>query len=217
MIKKIVAVSLAVIAMTAAAMGATQPWGVDITQARHSDGRPLTHGLTFRLGTFTLGFTPTFTNAPDWAANWVTVGIVGGTADWGSWAEFGGEWAHWGSVGTSSVVRPGGPPAGVVGQRGYIWAYEHLNIPTFPDWILLTNPAWIFPAGTAVGEIAMPVESWATSTAGTVAIVGSINHGPGVAEFSMQMQAIPEPSTYALIFGLAILGFLGYRRFRKQA
>lgn len=29
--------------------------------------------------------------------------------------------------------------------------------------------------------------------------------------------AIPEPSTYALLFGAATLGFVGYRRFRKRA
>jgi len=49
----------------------------------------------------------------------------------------------------------------------------------------------------------------AYAAAGTTLTLSDIRIGTSFA-------AVPEPSTYALLFGAATLGFVGYRRFRKR-
>jgi hypothetical protein len=49
------------------------------------------------------------------------------------------------------------------------------------------------------------------------AVFGGYDYGTTPLEMSITSSAIPEPTTYAVLFGLAALGFVAYRRRRRQA
>ena len=81
----------------------------------------------------------------------------------------------------------------------------------------------------AVGNSGLIVESldggatWLTDTSGTSANLAAIAFGNGTfvvteanASGQMMISAIPEPSTYAAIFGLAALGIAAHRRRQRQ-
>lgn len=153
--------------------------------------------FSFSIGGFAGGFTPTPENAADWASNWVTV--------------------------RDTVWRVSGPPAAInrvnlsfnqdvaaaAGLSGYVWGYDQIADLASAQWILIENSNWTFPAFNELGVDLQPQNTWSIGSAGSNAIWGTVS------DSGMQLQAVPEPSTYALIFGLGILGFLGFRRARK--
>lgn len=202
--KKVLIVSGVLLASAGLAFGAQQPFGSDgFGKGFYDNGTSIpTGGLTFQLGTFG-SFTPTAANADLWAANWSTTGITSSTASWTVAA------ADFGSFSGTANIGPTAP----TGQSGYIWGYSALDVGS--EWILVSNSNWTIPAHNP-DATAFPLSPWQTTAAGTFAIVGQLNHvGVGAADRTFQTEVIPEPSTYALIVGLGILGFLGYRRFRK--
>jgi hypothetical protein len=73
---------------------------------------------------------------------------------------------------------------------------------------VLTDAAWIAPTFTLLG----PEITWALGTS-TSAVFGSYSFNAGAN--TLGLVAIPEPSTYALIFGAGVLGLVMFRRFRK--
>lgn len=218
MIKKLTTVSLALAAMTSTAMALQVNWFVSATSGTYQDGTAIpTSGLTFAIGTFATGFSPSSENADQWSANWLDSNLLGNTSPWTNLGN--ASFPTFGQSSGETVVRPGGPVN--QGDQGYLWGYESLDTAGGPDWILLTNTGWQFPAGTPEGEIALVGAEWRTTDAGTQMLFGTqFNHPEFPADNQalsrlMQTQVIPEPSTYALFFGFGILGFLGYRRFRK--
>lgn len=214
MIKKIITVSVASLAMMSFAMGASKVWHVENTRGELSDGSFIPEGFFFEVGSFAGGFTPTADNWADWGANWVNPEQAVHT--WTFHPSF-----QDGSVGRSinntSTVRT--TSSVDAAMQGYIWGYNSQDVADVPEWILLTNSAWVFPVATSPDDAALPVPpEWRSIDPGTTMVFGgAFNHADGVApgERLLQTQVIPEPSTYALFFGLGILGFLGYRRFRK--
>lgn len=202
--------------LAGSAMANQVNWRVEQSAATFSNGNIIQNGeFTFALGTFGAGF-----DASDpftFADSWIDTGLVTSSIGWtnlgnAGFPAFGQSGGSNNIVGT--LVRPEGP----VGDQAYIFGYTSLDVGTAPEWIVLTNPSWIFPTGTAVGSPPSISGDWRSAAGGTVMVYGSgFNHTSAGAPLdrSFETQAIPEPSTYALIFGLGILGFLGYRRTRK--
>lgn len=216
--KTLIATPVALGLMAGVAFGVQQNWTLGQVGATFQDGSIIpTGGLTFAVGGFANGFEPTAGNFDMWVDNWVEEGLAGNAV---SWSNLGNEsfpsFGRLGDTGThGTVIRPGSP---LLGAQGYIFGFTSLDLSVAPEWILLTNDGWTFPTtGTAPGNPALPVDDvFNATTAGTQNILGSSTLTAAAAlERGFQTQVVPEPSTYALIFGLGILGFLGYRRFRK--
>lgn len=195
--------------MTAAAMTAQVQINWEVALAAGTmNGDPIPEGFTFTLGGFASGFDPSHENAADWQANFLTGGLTGNTNTW------------------MSANQPAFPNHGftepqtanlannnelAVGSLAYIWGYDSQTLNGAVNWILFQNPSWQFPPFNQLLS-----EAFDTAQAGTIAIVGTVNYVDGdPISSSFSTEVIPEPSTYALIFGLGILGFLGYRRVRK--
>ncbi len=155
---------------------------------------------SFQMGVFQTGFTPTLGTGADWASNWVHV--LGVTAPW----QISGPNTN------KAQAQAGVNAPDHVGKQAMVWGYNSKTFDSASQWVLLTNTSWIIPAFDGLNVTPLPENIWNYSLAG----VTTVNGVGTVSTSGMQMtQAIPEPSTYALIFGLGILGFLGFRRFRK--
>ena len=216
MIKKLITGFFAVAASASLLSGAQQNWTLGNTMGYLSDGTPFNDipSFTFEVGSFAAGFEPSGANFAQWEDNWLTANLANNT---GSWTSLGvGTFPDHGSASGETIKRTGDSPA--QGAQGYIWGYDDKDNLQSGEWILLTNPDWAFPAGTDQPPVLPADVTWRTADEGTVLVFGSqFNHTTEADELQRVIgsQVIPEPSTYALFFGLGILGFLGYRRFRK--
>lgn len=98
------------------------------------------------------------------------------------------------------------------GTQGYIWGFNNDEVGGGTEWVLFTNTDWTLPTVSETPDATEVV--WALTDDGTEVVGGFGIFDQGGREIT-SVEVIPEPSTYALFFGLGILGFLGYRRFRK--
>jgi len=118
-----------------------------------SDGSWMPDGFTFCLGSFEAGFEPATENAADWHSHWNTAGFaVFSKARFNAF---------------SQLTSVGGDSNFTAGEQAYVWGYN-----TSGEWILLKNPAWIWPAA----QQPEPSISWSTDQ-GTTAMVGQIGFG----------------------------------------
>lgn len=101
---------------------------------------------------------------------------------------------------------------GLAGQQGFIWGYDNKAIDPVSDWIVVTNENWIFPTPDPLSLTLSPENIWSFADAGTTVFGGVGN----LTAEGFTMTAIPEPSTYALIFGFGVLGLVVVRRIRSQ-
>ena len=123
-----------------------------------SNGAALDESFVFFLGSFAPGFTPTAGNISQWAARWNTLEATAYNSTTRRFAES-----------TDYAVNPAGFPTGT---RGYIWGTNGRC--GAGEWILLTNPAWAFPAGSS-GPGA-PTLTWSASQ-GSEVILGVLDGG----------------------------------------
>lgn len=128
--------------------------GVAFSTNLTGTGQPWDGTWTAELGSFTAGFTPTAANTASWAAAWQAASrsVYQPTTRY-----FGG-----------TFVYESNTPPFTAGARAYFWLFN----PKAPqgEWLLLTNPAWTWPAGSPFDPF--PV-TW-TSAEATQAIVGQV-------------------------------------------
>lgn len=91
----------------------------------------------------------------------------------------------------------------------YIWAYDTKSVTPDADWVIITNPGWVaqpIATGAAVTSF-----DYTITDAGTVYVFGTLNGNKVVSALA----AVPEPSAFAAIAGLAVLGGVATRRRRS--
>ena len=162
-----------------------------------SSGTALTTGYTFSVGSFE-SFTPTTLNTADWLGNFTSLGSINWDTTFTQYS------------GTANLTNNATPFTS--GSQAYVWGYNTQTIASGTEWILLTNSSWTYPTAGNV-----PTVNWDASDVGTVAVVGFISSatvGTGADPYlqTAAISAVPEPSTYALLAGVAMLGFVWLRR-----
>lgn len=160
--------------------------------------------FVFELGVFNSGFTPTAGNVSQWAANW-SVANQGGTTGTATWVNDGGDI---GFTGSGRITALSAPFTG--GSQIYMWGYDSKAVGS-RQWILLSNTSWLVSS-----DISTPVSSNFTVNGSTNAVLGGVSNGGATLQSALVIvSAVPEPATYAAIFGLAALGFCAVRRRRR--
>lgn len=169
----------------------------------------------FELGGFTSGFDPLLNDMSLWASNWVVFDTAtDASGEWNSipgisnYSSSGSTISAGGANLTSSVTGN----AFTVGQRAYVWAFNSKTIAPTSEWALVTNTAWTFPTADA---LALPLD-WTLTDAANTTVYGDLTHAPpdvnGDVASTLQLQAVPEPSSALLI---AVAGVL--LRLRRRA
>ena len=171
-------------------------------KGKNSSGAILTSSYTFELGSFG-SFTPSALNVADWATNFTVLG----STTWGeSFTQYSG---------TGNLTHNNSPFT--TSDQGFVWGYNTKTIDGSTEWILLTNASWTFPT-----EGSVPTVAWTSSDVGTYAAIGTLTNGAGtgVADPYLQtasLSAVPEPSSYALLAGMACVGYMIVRRRTAKA
>lgn len=160
-----------------------------------SSGAPMHEGFEFQLGTFEGDFQPTADNTAQWLGAWRPasdrdgVPLEGNTVPYQT-RELGGvfpEGVRANHFAGSVTLDHNEPPFDLGGQL-YIWGYDQRATPGPAEWILITDPSWIWPDGSSN----LPAASYAVSGEST-AIVGEVS-GVG---FEMQSAAVTVPDAVA--------------------
>lgn len=76
---------------------------------------------------------------------------------------------------------------------------------------VLTDPTWLAPTFDAFASDGLVV----SFTAQTTAVKGQFSYNNGNEIINLASSAIPEPSTYAVLAGLAVIGAAAYRKRRS--
>ncbi|AHF92450.1 exosortase [Opitutaceae bacterium TAV5] len=180
----------------------------EITLITLSDasGLVISSGLSLQLGAFSAGFTPTSDNTGEWRDHWLTSGAPG-------YVDTSGVWSTSLILSDQSIITSG--------SQLYLWAYDQRDLSAGDaGWLLLTSTNWTavasyledsvvrsfyfpFYADTALRDYTDPIS----------AILGNFNLGAGTAQLAdVSGSPVPEPATWAAIFGVCTLGFALWRR-----
>lgn len=125
---------LVMAAMTAAAHAQTIVWGTPVDSILvNSHGYTLDNTYVFELGAFTDGFIPSEHPLTDWFNNW----RVFDSASSGNGYSAGDGYV------TSTLEMSN---SNFNGDQAYLWIHNStLAYNTSTEWLLVKNPAWIFP------------------------------------------------------------------------
>ncbi len=160
-----------------------------------SSGEPMHDGFVFQLGTFEDDFEPGANNTADWLGRWRPASdregepLEGNTVPYQT-RELGGVFPEGLRANnfTGSVTLDHNEPPFELGGQLYIWGYDQRATAGAAEWILITDPSWIWPDG---GNN-LPATSYAVSGAAS-AILGEIS-GAG---FEMKSAAVTVPDSSA--------------------
>ena len=163
----------------------------------NSGNTALTTGFTFALGSFG-EFTPTNSNTVAWDASFTLLDSV-------FWDDTFTQFS-----GTATLATNTDPFATTT--QAYIWGYDAIS-GVADEWILFTNPGWLFPSSADF----LPT-GWDISDAGTTTIVGELADHLGATPYlqTASVSAVPEPGTTALVIALAMAGVVGHRIRRRR-
>ena len=142
-----------------------------------SAGAEMGDGFVFQLGTFEKGFVPAADNTGDWLGTWRPASDREGDSLEGNTANYrtqllGGAFPpdlRANSFSSSVHLDHNEPPFDLGGQL-YIWGYDQRANPGAAEWILITDPSWVWPDGSGIH----PATSYTVSNAAQV-VVGEIN------------------------------------------
>lgn len=164
--------------------------------ARSSNGTELSGTFAFHLGSFG-SFTPTLSNTALWDSNFSSLSSAAWSVDDQAFS--------------GAAILSSNDGAFTQGGQAYIWGQG--VVAGITEWILITNNTWLFPASTN-----LLTTSWDISDVGTGTVIGTLGVAQVGADPYIQTAAtaVPEPATYAVIFGVFAAGFVAYRR-RQQA
>jgi len=159
--------------------------------------------LNLELGAFSAGFTPNSTNTSLWEANFRNNQIEALDSITGYYSPDTGIWSDRIIVNTSDANFS-------TGTQLYVWAYDSKAIDGKSEWLLLTDTNW------RLGNIdpTLPTQDFILGDS-TERILGGFAYSDSFAS-TMVITAVPEPSTYAAIFGVLTLGGVCYRRYRRK-
>lgn len=180
-------------------------FGSDLGTGSYSDGTAWqSEGYTFQIGVFNAGFVPSVSNVNDWAANW-NVANQGGRTGETTWLDDGGDLYFGGSGAITNLSAPF-----TAGARVYIWGFDS-TLDGTNEWVLLTNVSWV-----VASDISTPQNSnYLTSASGVEAVIGNFDGTNFTSVKVVIGSEIPEPSTFAAVAGLAVLGAVATRRRRS--
>jgi len=131
-------------------------WGSEgFIDYKNSQNQAWTPDYSMALGVFKTGFTPTFANRELWAENWVPLGL----------AQYDSEELRFAGVVDDSLSLPGGS-----GTQAYIWAKNGEDLTKGPEWMLMTNLDWQWPAVSSPNSQAL---TWTTGAV-TSPLIGSL-------------------------------------------
>lgn len=100
-------------------------------------------------------------------------------------------------------------PVGVSpGQVIVLWAYDSKLVSDTSDWVVITNPSWLVTP--IAGDTALDARDYTITDSGTVFRFGSLDGNKIISAV-----AIPEPSSFAALAGLSVLGLVAARRRRS--
>lgn len=119
-----------------------------------SKGCVWTPDFKMSAGIFTAGFTPTFENRSDWAANWIDLGS----------AVFDAEEKRF-----AGVIDTASHSGIATGSRIYFWAKNGSDLTKGPEWILLTSASWTWPGATPSST---PALVWTTGETSVAPVIG---------------------------------------------
>ncbi|EIP96919.1 PEP-CTERM putative exosortase interaction domain-containing protein [Opitutaceae bacterium TAV1] len=173
------------------------------TQLYISTGDKLPDGFTFDIGIFSSGVD--FSDPSTLASNFRSLGATGFPWDNNMLGPGIGGAAYQLSF---SDVYPEGLAAG---DQVYVWGYNTTDLESVGvEWIVITNPSWILqeiPAGLALAS-----KDWTITDDGTQYLLGHIDADK---VFTASVSAVPEPATYAAIFGSLTLASVLVARRRR--
>ena len=188
--------------LAASPAGATQvDWnGLPFSTNLTSTGQPWDDSWVAELGSFTGAFAPSAANTTAWAAAWRAASRSVYQPGTGYFA---------GSYSYNTNTAPF-----LTGTRAHLWLFN----PQAPqgEWILLTNPAWTWPAGSAFDPF---TTTWASFDA-TQTVVGQLA-APGwslksASVLNSKVPALTFPEWRALYFSQAEISDAGVSGFNAD-
>lgn len=176
--------------------GTTVAYGSSVGATNLTSSGGLMHdGFVFQIGTFEDGFEPSAQNTDGWLGAWRPASdregelLEGNTADYQTQL-LGGAFPPGmrANCFSNSVTLDHNEPPFDLGGQLFIWGYDQRTTPGAAEWILITDPTWIWPDGSAN----LPASSYAVSGATTV-VLGEINGG----SFEMKTAPVTVPDSSA--------------------